>query len=204
MTYSCKYFNEKLKQTEAICVMKSEITLNESVKEAMEIALIKLLKKKDINKITVTELCETAGVGRSSFYRNFENFEDVAVSYVNRIYREYFKNNPVNPNAYKKSNFSFFLKQRFRFIKNHDDVFVALRKNGILYNVLVKMAPEVKKQFLVADVDESRYFSAMVMGFSAGVIEEWVAGGMRESEEEVAQITKACLMGTVNNLKDAF
>ena len=47
--------------------MKSEMTLNESVKEAVEVALIKLLKKKDINKITVTELCETAGVGRSRF-----------------------------------------------------------------------------------------------------------------------------------------
>ena len=93
--------------------MKSEITLNESVKEAMEIALIKLLKKKDINKITVTELCEKAGVGRSSFYRNFESLEDAAVSYVNRIYREYFRNNPVNPNAYKKPNFSFFLKERY-------------------------------------------------------------------------------------------
>ena len=39
--------------------MKSEITLNESVKEAIEIALMRLLQKKDINKITVTELCET-------------------------------------------------------------------------------------------------------------------------------------------------
>ena len=184
--------------------MKSEITLNESVKEAIEMALIKLLKKKDINKITVTELCETAGVGRSSFYRNFESLEDAAVSYVNRIYREYFRNNPVNPDAYKKSNFSFFLKQRFEFIKKHGEVFTALHKNGMLYSVLVKMAPEVKRQFLVADVSESRYFSAMTMGFSAGVIEEWVAGGMKESEEELAEITKACLLGTVNSLKNAF
>ena len=53
--------------------MKSEITLNESVKEAIEIALMRLLQKKDINKITVTELTDVAGVGRSSFYRNFES-----------------------------------------------------------------------------------------------------------------------------------
>ncbi|MBQ3501921.1 MAG: TetR/AcrR family transcriptional regulator [Oscillospiraceae bacterium] len=184
--------------------MKSEITLNESVKEAMEIALIKLLQKKDINKITVTELTELAGVGRSSFYRNFASMEDAAVSYVNRIYREYFRNNPVNPNAYKKSNFSFFLRKRYKFIREHKDVFTVLHKNGILYNVLVKMDSEVKAQYLLADVSESRYFSAMIMGFSAGVIEEWVAGGMKESEEELAEITKACLMNTVKSLKDAF
>ena len=34
--------------------------------------------------------------------------------------------------------------------------------------------------------------------------EEWVAGGMKESEEEIAEITKACLFGTMNSLKDAF
>lgn len=184
--------------------MKSEITLNESVKEAMGIALIKLLKKKDINKITVTELCETAGVGRNSFYRNFGSLEEVAVSYVNRMYREYFKNNPVNPDAFKKGRFLFFLRERYRFIKEHKNVFTVLYKNGMLYNVLVKMDSEVKAQYLMADVSESRYFNAMIMGFSAGVIEEWVAGEMKESEEELAEITKACLLGTVKRLKDAF
>lgn len=184
--------------------MKSEITLNESVKEAIEIALIRLLNKKDINKITVTELCETAGVGRSSFYRNFESLEDAAVSYVNRIYREYFRNNPVNPDAFKKGRFLFFLRERYRFIKEHKNVFTVLYKNGMLYNVLVKMDSEVKAQYLLADVSESRYFNAMIMGFSAGVIEEWVAGEMKESEEELAEITKACLLGTVKRLKDAF
>ena len=96
--------------------MKSEITLNESVKEAIEIALMRLLQKKDINKITVTELTEVAGVGRSSFYRNFDSIEDVAVGYINRIYREYFKEKPVNPNSYKKSAFLPFLKERYIFI----------------------------------------------------------------------------------------
>lgn len=184
--------------------MKTEFTLNESIKEAIEMSLIKLLEKKDINKITITELTAFAGVGRSSFYRNFESFEEVATSYVNRIYREYFKKNPVDASAYKKANFPFFLKERYKFVKDHKEVFSVLQKSGILYNVLVKMDPDIKRKFLVADIDESRYFSAMVMGFSAGVIEEWVAGGMKENEEELAQITKACLMGTVKSLKDAF
>lgn len=184
--------------------MKEIITLNESVKEAIEIALIKLLQKKEMNKITITELTDFAGVGRSSFYRNFESLEDAAVSYVNRIYRDYFRNNPVNPDAFRKGNFFFFLRERFGFIKEHKDVFAVLHKNGILYNVLVKMDSEVKAQYLLADISESRYFSAMIMGFSAGVIEEWVAGGMKESEEELAKITKACLLGTVNSLKNSF
>ncbi|MBR2042005.1 MAG: TetR/AcrR family transcriptional regulator [Oscillospiraceae bacterium] len=184
--------------------MKGEITINESVKEAIEIALIKLLERKDINKITITELTELAGVGRSSFYRNFNSLEDVAVGYVNRIYGEYFKTKPVSSNSYKKRYFDAFLKERFRFVKENKSVFLALDKNGILYNVLLKMDPDIKTQYLVADVSESRYFSAMVMGSSAGIIEEWVSGEMKESEEELAEITKSCLLGTVKSLKDAF
>ena len=150
--------------------MKSEITLNESVKEAIEIALMRLLQKKDINKITVTELTEVAGVGRSSFYRNFESVEDVAVGYINRIYSEYFKEKPVNPNSYKKSAFLPFLKERYVFIEQHKDVFRVLYKNGILYSALIKMDSEIKKQFLIADINENRYFSAMIMSFSRALL----------------------------------
>ena len=184
--------------------MNGEITLNESVKEAIEIALMRLLQEKDINKITVTELTDFAGVGRSSFYRNFENIENVAVGYVNRIYREYFKEKPVNPNSYKKSAFLPFLKERYVFIQQHKDVFSVLHRNGILYSVLMKMDSKIKKQFLIADIDESRYFSAMIMSFSAGVIDEWVSGGMTESPEELSEITKRCLMGMFTRLKDTF
>ena len=184
--------------------MNGEITLNESVKEAIEIALMRLLQEKDINKITVTELTDFAGVGRSSFYRNFESIENVAVGYVNRIYREYFKEKPANPNSYKKSAFLPFLKERYVFIEQHKDIFSVLHRNGILNSVLMKMDSKIKKQFLIADVDESRYFSAMIMSFSAGVIDEWVSGGMKESPEELSEITKHCLMGMFARLKDTF
>ncbi len=184
--------------------MKGEITLNESVKEAIEIALIKLLKKKDINKITVTELAEAAGVGRSSFYRNFIDFEDVAVSYINRIYGEYFKEKPADRKSYTKKYFDAFLKERFRFVKEHKEIFSALHKNGMLGNVMRKMDSGVKAQFFVADISESDYFSAMITGFSVGVIEEWVASGMKENEDELAEITKACLSGMFKSLKDTF
>lgn len=38
----------------------------------MDTALITLLKKKPLEYITVRELCETAGVHRSTFYLHYE------------------------------------------------------------------------------------------------------------------------------------
>lgn len=184
--------------------MKDEITLNESVKEAIEIAFVRLIQKKNMGKITVTELTNLAGVGRSSFYRNFDDIESVAVEYMNRIYKEYFEKRPINPNIYQKRYFDYFLVERFKIIRSHAEFFTALNNNGILYSVMKKMDPEIKRKFLVADISESRYFNAMLMDFSTGIIEEWISGGMKESEDEIANIVKSCLYSMVESLKESF
>ncbi len=40
-------------------------------------ALLLLMRKKDYKDISITEICEKAGVTRMSFYRNFESKEDI-------------------------------------------------------------------------------------------------------------------------------
>ena len=40
-------------------------------------SLFELMKAKHINDISIGALCDTAGVGRASFYRNFDSKEDV-------------------------------------------------------------------------------------------------------------------------------
>ena len=48
---------------------------NTSVK--MDLALISLLKKKTFEYITVSEICKTAGVNRSTFYLHYETIGDL-------------------------------------------------------------------------------------------------------------------------------
>ena len=43
----------------------------------MDLALISLLKKKPFEYITVSEICETAGVNRSTFYLHYETIGDL-------------------------------------------------------------------------------------------------------------------------------
>ena len=43
----------------------------------MDEALITLLEKKDFEYITVKEICDTAGVNRSTFYLHYENTSDL-------------------------------------------------------------------------------------------------------------------------------
>ena len=47
-------------------------------------SLLTLLEKKTIENISISELCDNAGIGRASFYRNFNNKEDILKIYINK------------------------------------------------------------------------------------------------------------------------
>ena len=52
-------------------------------------ALLKLLREKPIEAISVSELCELAGIGRASFYRNYDSKEDILRAYIHALFREW-------------------------------------------------------------------------------------------------------------------
>ena len=50
---------------------------NRITKESLEISLLQLLEKKELTKITISELVERAGVSRAAFYRNYDSKEEI-------------------------------------------------------------------------------------------------------------------------------
>ena len=58
-------------------MLHTTITYNQTVKEAIALSLLQLLKYKSITQISISEIIRLAGVGRSSIYRNFESKEQV-------------------------------------------------------------------------------------------------------------------------------
>jgi len=60
----------------------------------MEEALMHLLEKKEFEYITIKEICEEAGVNRSTFYLHYENTRDLlleSISYMNEQFLSYFQ-----------------------------------------------------------------------------------------------------------------
>ena len=60
----------------------------------MDEAFLRLLEKKDISYITVKEICETAGVNRSTFYLHYETMADLlseSVSHMNEQFLAHMK-----------------------------------------------------------------------------------------------------------------
>ena len=58
-------------------------------KECIVSAIIQLIKDKPLSSISVSELCNKAGVSRMTFYRNYDSIEDIFVKHLNEIFEEY-------------------------------------------------------------------------------------------------------------------
>ena len=56
----------------------------------MDEALISLLEKKDFEYITIKEICEIAGVNRSTFYLHYENTSDLLKETTAHITNRFF------------------------------------------------------------------------------------------------------------------
>ena len=62
---------------------------NTYVKEQVTTAFIRLLREKNINDISISELTERAQVGRVSFYRNYASKEDVLMQESQRLLHQW-------------------------------------------------------------------------------------------------------------------
>lgn len=69
---------------------------NVFAKECIVLALLKLIYIKPLSSITISELCEKAGVSRMTFYRNYESKEDIFKKRLCEIFEEYKKDSARN------------------------------------------------------------------------------------------------------------
>lgn len=59
----------------------------ELTKRLLKEGLLRLLKTKDLNRISVTELCKESGINRATFYRHYEKPQDI----LNELRRDMFQ-----------------------------------------------------------------------------------------------------------------
>ena len=167
--------------------MEKEQNINECVIESITIALLNLMRKKAFSEIKVTEIVKLAGVGRTSFYRNFESREDVLKKHINRLYFDYFLTHKVPNAASTAEEKREHMISRFRFVKQNSEFFILLNKNNLLYEVFESIDSDIFNKIATINLGNS-YESAFTASGCVGVIKEWINRKFRESEEELADI----------------
>jgi len=106
------------------------------IRESVRIAFIDLLKKKDYDDITITELCRRAGVSRTGFYRNYYDKREIIEDVIEELFAVYRA------------------ESRFRGVQNPDmnewyrELFSFIREHFEWISIL--MDKNFSQQFLVA------------------------------------------------------
>ena len=68
---------------------EARVKASKSARTRLTDALISLTARKPLSSISITELCEEAGVSRMAFYRNFQSLEEILTSRLNELVDEY-------------------------------------------------------------------------------------------------------------------
>ena len=184
----CKYCAQKVKQNGVICVMKRKLTLNEAVRESIALALIKLMKKKPLPSISVSEIVQVAGVSRSSFYRNFESKEDVLSFHIHTLYADFFAFEEFAAAHTPRTDIRAFLLPRFRFIRENREFFTVLKENHLLFFIFDRLEAQLISRLSGFGEQMPKYFAATFSGACAGVVRLWIDSDFAESEEELVEL----------------
>lgn len=163
-----------------------------SPKDAITAALVELMEEKPLDKITITELVQRAGVGRSSFYRHFSNKEDVLLYHINTIFG--------SPNQYdpkSDAKVSDYLLARFRKVRENREFFEALDRNDMLRLLYQQLVVNIQINMETFHIKRSTYQPIFFTSAETGVLIEWIKNGFPESEEELTQEFMDMLYGNV-------
>ena len=146
-------------------------------------ALLRLLGRKELAEISVSELCAEACVSRSSFYRSFDGMEDILRARIRRLSEDWDAAHTVRPADGQEALAAMF--DHFRF---YADFYGLLYRRGLLpliKDVLTeKLGPRPEYPNRLA------YTLAFVCSGIYGWIEEWFRRGMAESAAEMAALLK--------------
>ncbi len=150
--------------------------------EKIEKAFVNLYQEKEINEISVSDICKMTGLNRSTFYANFLDIYDLAEKVKERLEND-FSEVFIEPN-YTDGALKFF---------EH------IKDNQLFYKTYFKLCYDIKTTVFVYDDNrarrdfENKNIKYHIEFFRSGlnaIIKLWLEGGCKESPSEMAEILK--------------
>jgi AcrR family transcriptional regulator len=151
-------------------------------------ALLKLLAETPLSDISVSNLCRTAKVSRTYYYRNYHSFQEIIILYQTNMIKSYLRALP----HHTKIGFPTLMTIYFELMKENADK-TKLLINAGLVSTLVKTFSDVyhflSSQKIISPVAVSNaYFVSYISGAVIAVQINWMNHGMKESPTEMGII----------------
>lgn len=177
----------------------------------MDQAFLELLEKKDMEYITIKEICEVAGVNRSTFYLHYETIGDLlaeSIQYMNDRFLEHMKRGgedfigkirecPLDELYLVTPEY---LVPYLMYIKQNKRLFrTALKNSGSLgldktYSQMMRhIFIPILERFQIAEPDREYMMAFYVHGLMAIVL-EWLKKDCTDSISHVSDVMEQCVM----------
>ncbi len=175
-------------------------------------ALLSLLEKKTFEYITISEICETAEVNRSTFYLHYENTCDLlkeTTAYVLDNFTSYFCVDTESITT-KFANCDLhdlkFVNEKYLhpyllFIKENQRVLSAVLSQPTAFDtkaIFQRLFDNIFKPILDRfhyPRDEQNYVMMFYLNGITAIISEWLKDGCQKSIEDISAIIHVCIYG---------
>lgn len=149
-------------------------------------AFTELLQIKELKEITVSDICKSAGINRSTFYANYLDIYDLADKLREALERDF---SSLFANTHDNQEKNGALK-----------MFRHIYENQIFYRTYFKLGYDEKHKVCIYDSYralkdfDNKYIDYHIEFFRNGInaiIKMWLNNGCREKPEEMAEILKS-------------
>ena len=184
----------------------------------MDEALILLLEKKEYSFITVKEICEKAGVNRSTFYLHYETIDDLlseCIEYVGNKITKKFSNKVINKQVIKDSQLEDLLLITPEYLLPYLEF---LKENKAIYKIAYSQPNVFKEQYIVNHLhknifepivnrflvpkNEQKYMMSFYLSGMGSLMVEWIKNDCKEDIQTIVNILTKCLnLGDISCLK---
>ncbi len=179
----------------------------------MDEAFLEILSKKDFEYITVKEICEKAGVNRSTFYLHYETIDDLVYECNEYIISKFTKSSSERLNqkdieSLPTSELHFitpkylmpwldFICKNKKLFKTYINKFSTLtgeKNNKLLFQNVLN---PILERFNVDEVTRAYMLKFYVEGVMA-IVKFWVENDCREDKERICDIIIGCVYCETN------
>ncbi len=178
-----------------------------TVEDAIFDAFFLLLREKDLEKVTVSDVIKKAGIVRSTFYNHYENIPDLVTAAEDKTINDIFKMmESFRPKNDLDMCHSYFLAvcdytRKNPFVSNlvqtpRGDAFFE-KAITMFHKYVSEITSNSNRIVTVHDKNVFTYYIAGAIGSTLGVLHKWTAESFETPAEEVADILSGIFMSGV-------
>lgn len=162
-------------------------------KKVIKDVFLSLLEKKELNKITVSEICTIADINRATFYRYYLDIYDLFDNIQEEFAEKLKLSIAESGQEYTVFSFCKGLLEVLIEEKNLAKIIFNINKNLIFLDDILQIAysnfyNNCKKHFVNVSAEDVEYATVFIFNGALGIINFWIKNDFDKDIDEIAEL----------------